>query len=345
MVPFTLTTPDTPAEAARGADAPSVAYLGGGTTLADLMKLNVLTPERVAYVRPALSAAVTEEDGSLRVGAGCTMAALADHPTVRAKLPAVRHALILAASPQIRNMATVGGNLLQRTRCPYFRHTEFRCNKRTPGSGCDAQEEGADRSLMAVLGTSERCIANYPGDLAVALLALNGSVETTHPDGGRTIMAFHLHTPPGETPHVETVLRPGELITHLNLPLTPATANSWYCKVRERSSYAFALASAAVAMELRDGRVIDCHAALGGVGTTPWLAGEVRHTLLGMEPTDDRIAAAAEAALAAARPPRGTEYKVTLAKRTLAFALRRLRDHGPPDDAALFAMQHGRGDV
>ncbi|QDT17433.1 FAD binding domain-containing protein [Alienimonas californiensis] len=338
MVPFTFSSAADPAAAAR----PSAAYLAGGTTMADLMKLNVLTPEEVTFVRPALSAEVTKTDDGLRVGAGCTMAALADHPLVRSNLPAVRHALILAASPQIRNMATVGGNLLQRTRCPYFRHTEYRCNKREPGSGCDAQEEGADRSLMAVLGVSDRCIANYPGDFAVAFAALGGSVKTERPDGGRTIAATDLHRLPGDTPEIETVLRPGELITHLTLPFSPAAANGWYCKIRERSSYAFALASAAVGLELDGDRVKSCHIALGGVGVKPWRSPEAEATLTGKAATDEQFAAAAEAALADADPPKGTEYKVTLAKRTLAYALRRLRDDGPPDDATLFALQHGR---
>ncbi|NNJ24232.1 FAD binding domain-containing protein [Alienimonas chondri] len=337
MVPFTLTTPP---DAVPNADGPT--YLAGGTTLADLMKLNVLQPDRVAHLRGFQSTAIEEIDGELWVGAGCTMAALADHPIVRARLPAVRHALILAASPQIRNMATVGGNLLQRTRCPYYRHTEFRCNKREPGSGCDAQEEGADRSLMAVLGTSERCIANYPGDFAVAFAALGGTIETAHPDGNRSISATDLHRLPEDTPHIETVLRPGELISQLVLPLSPAAANGWYCKVRERSSYAFALASAAVGLELDGDRVTSCHIALGGVGTKPWRSPEAEAVLTGQQATDERIEAASEAALADANPPKGTEYKVTLAKRTLAFALKRLRDEGPPDDATLLALQHGR---
>ncbi|MFH5802417.1 FAD binding domain-containing protein [Alienimonas sp. DA493] len=337
MVPFTLSGDPVPADAGS-----SAAYLAGGTTMADLMKLNVLTPEVVTFVRPALSAEVTEQADGLRVGAGCTMAALADHPVVRAKLPAVRHALILAASPQIRNLATVGGNLLQRTRCPYFRHTEYRCNKREPGSGCDAQEEGADRSLMAVLGVSDRCIANYPGDFAVAFAALGGSVETEHQDGRRTIPATDLHRLPGDEPHEETVLRPGELITHLRLPLSPAAANGWYCKVRERSSYAFALASAAVGLELDGDAVKSCHVALGGVGVKPWRSPEAEAALTGGPATDEAFAVAAEAALAPASPPEGTEYKVKLAKRTLVYALQRLRDEGPPDDATLFALQHGR---
>ena len=345
MLPFAFRTADSPAASVKGG-SPDAAFLAGGTNLADLMKLNVLTPATVEYVRPALSADAEDDESAFRPGAGMSMAALADHPVIRERFPAVRHSLILAASPQIRQMATIGGNLLQRTRCPYYRHTEFACNKREPGSGCDALEPGADRHLAAVLGVSEKCVANYPGDLAVALAAVGALVKTERGDGGRTIPVAELHALPGDSPEVETVLRPGELIVSFELPKSPVAANMWYCKIRERSSYAFALASAAVGLEL-DGAgpgaaVKAARVALGGVGVKPWRSPEAEAALVGGPASDAAFAGAADAALADARPPAGTAWKAELAKRAVVFALRRLRDEGVPDDAALFALQHGR---
>ncbi len=364
MVPFTLAPParipadiapgrQAPAEAAaRVAADPAAAFLAGGTTMADLMKLNVLTPGRIEYVRPALSAKVEERADDLRIGAACTIAALADHPAVRSQFPAVRHTLILAASPQIRNMATVAGNLLQRSRCPYYRHPDWDDNPIAP----DPTADGADRSMAAVLGvtapTAERGYTpKYPGDMAAAMAAFDASVETVHPDGGRTIAVRDLHVKDAPAPHASTVLRQGELITHLVLPKSAAAVNSWYFKVRERSSYAFALASAAVGLEL-DGSgptatVKDVKIGLGGVASRPWHAAEAEAALVGRPATDANFAAAATAAFASARvrpdrAPAGQEWKVTLGERTLAHALTYLRDHGPPDDATLFAMQHGR---
>ena len=345
MVPFQYAPPpsDAAALAARTAASPDAAYLAGGTTMADLMKLNVLTPARLEYVKPVLSSAVEPTDGGLRVGAGCSMAALADHPTVRDRFPALRHSLILAASPQIRHMATVAGNLLQRSRCPYFRHPEWDRVEPAP----DPTADGADRRMAAVLGTTGGYTPKYPGDMGAVMAAFDARVETVHPDGGRTIPVRDLHVADAPAPHAATVLRPGELITHLAVPLSAASANSWYFKVRERSSYAFALASAAVGLELdgtgESATVTDCRIGLGGVASKPWHSPEAEAALTGKPATDANFAAAADAALAPANPPAGQEWKIELAKRTLVFALRHLRDHGPPDDAALFAMQHGRG--
>ena len=347
MTPFTLAPPaDTAAAAAaRVAADPDAAFLAGGTTMADLMKLNVLLPGRLEYVRPALSAEIEETDAELRVGAACTMAALADHPAVRSRFPAVRHTLILAASPQIRHMATVAGNLLQRSRCPYYRHPEWDRHEPAP----DPTADGADRSMAAVLGVTAPYTPKYPGDMAAAMAAFGARVETAHPDGGRAIAVVDLHDPDSPAPHANTVLRQGELITHLVIPKSAAAANSWYHKVRERSSYAFALASAAVGLEL-DGTgpsatVTDAKIGLGGVASRPWRAREAEDALIGKPATDANVAAAAKAAFASAKPPAGQEWKVTLGERTLAHALRRLRDRGVPDDRALFAMQHGRGDA
>ena len=344
MVPFTLETPgESPAAvAARAAESPAAAYLAGGTTMADLMKLNVLTPQRVEYVRPVLSSEIEETGDGLRVGAACSMAALADHPAVRAKFPALRHSLILAASPQIRHMATVAGNLLQRSRCPYYRHPEWQNAPPEP----DPTAEGGDRTMAAVLGVTAPYTPKYPGDMGAVMAAFDASVETVHPDGDRTIAVRDLHDKSSPEPHANPVLRPGELITHLVVPASPAAANSWYWKVRERSSYAFALASAAVGLELDgtgpDATVTDCKIGLGGVASRPWHSGEAEAALRGKPATDANFDAAADAAFAAAKPPAGQEWKVTLGKRTLAHALKYLRDEGPPDDATLFAMQHGR---
>ena len=344
MIPFTLAPPADTAEAAaarvaRDADA---AFLAGGTTLADLMKLNVLLPGRLEYVVPALPSKIEESGDALRVGAACTMAALADHPAIRQSFPAVRHTLILAASPQIRHMATVAGNLLQRSRCPYYRHPDWRTAPPEP----DPTAEGADRSMAAVLGVTAGYTPKYPGDMAAAMAAFDCSVETVHPDGGRTILVRDLHHKTSPAPHANPVLKQGELITHLVLPKSAAAANSWYCKVRERSSYAFALASAAVGLEMdgsgESATVKDAKIGLGGVASRPWHAPEAEEALVGKPATDANFDAAAKAAFAAAKPPAGQAWKVTLGERTLAHALKRLRDRGVPDDRALFAMQHGR---
>ena len=344
MIPFTFAPPaaDAAAAASRTAAGPPVAFLAGGTTLADLMKLNVLTPDRVEYVLPVLSSEVEETDGELRVGAACTMAALADHPAVRERFPAVRHSLILAASPQIRHMATVAGNLLQRSRCPYYRHPEWEGVEPHP----DPTADGADRSMAAVLGVTAPYTPKYPGDFGAAAAAFDARVETVHPDGGRTIPARDLHEKASPAPHAEPKLRPGELITHVVLPKSPAAANSWYWKVRERSSYAFALASACVGLDLdgtgESATVRDAKIGLGGVASRPWHAAEAEDALIGEPATDANFEAAAKAAFVSAKPPPGQEWKVTLGERTLAHALRRLRDRGVPDDRTLFAMQHGR---
>lgn len=344
MIPFTLAPPADSAEAAaaRVAESADAAFLAGGTTLADLMKLNVLLPARVEYVKPVLSSTIEEDGDALRVGAACTMAALADHPIVRESFPAVRHTLILAASPQIRHMATVAGNLLQRSRCPYFRHPDWQDAPPEP----DPLADGADRSMAAVLGVTAKYTPKYPGDMAAAMAAFDAKIETVHPDGGRTMPVRDLHDKASPAPHANLALRRGELITHLVLPKSAAAANSWYCKVRERSSYAFALASAAVGLELdgagESATVKDAKIGLGGVASRPWHAAEAERALIGEPATDANFDAAAKVAFVSAKPPAGQEWKVTLGERTLAHALKWLRDRGVPDDRTLFAMQHGR---
>ena len=314
------------ASAVRSGAAPSTRFVAGGTNLIDLMKLDVERPMHVVDINdlarrdPSLAAITELPGGGLRVGGLARMRDVAWDARVRERYPVVSQSLLLAASGQLRNMATIGGNVLQRTRCPYFRDTAMPCNKRDPGSGCSAIH-GINRT-EAVLGTSEQCIATYPGDLAVALVALGAAVHVHSPIGQeRTLPFASLHVAPGMHPERETTLRPGELITAIDLPALAAARRSLYLKVRDRASYAFALASAAVAVEM-DGRTIrDARVGLGGVATKPWRAQEAERLLMGKPATEATFRAAADAALSGARPHRDNEFKVTLAKRTLVRAL------------------------
>jgi xanthine dehydrogenase YagS FAD-binding subunit len=247
------------------------------------------------------------------------MAEAADHPAIRRDYPVIADALTLGASQQLRNMASLGGNVLQRTRCTYFRDTSWPCNKRNPGTGCSAMD-GVNR-MHAVLGTSEHCIATYPGDFAQALIALDGTVDLIGPAGARTVPFAGFHRLPGDRPDRETILRPGELITGFTLPAGPWTRRSLYLKVRDRQSYEFALASAAVALELRDGTVHEARIALGGIATVPWRSGEAEAVLKGQPINEETAAAAAEAAFAPARAHGENAYKLPLGKRTLVRAL------------------------
>jgi xanthine dehydrogenase YagS FAD-binding subunit len=299
-------------------------YLAGGTTLFDLMKLDVMRPQAVidinALERTALGRIETGERG-LKLGAMARMADAAEHPAVKRDYPVIAQALQLGASQQIRNMASLGGNVLQRTRCPYFRDTSYAaCNKRTPGSGC-AAVAGFHRN-HAVLGVSDACIATYPGDFAQALIALDASVELSGPHGERRVAFAALHRAPGDQPQRETTLAPGELITAFTVPAAAWTRRSLYLKVRDRESYEFALASAAVALDLGDGGAVrDARIALGGVATVPWRAERAEAALKG-KPLDEQVAqAAADVAFADARPHRDNAYKVALGKRTLTRAL------------------------
>jgi xanthine dehydrogenase YagS FAD-binding subunit len=312
--------------ALRAGAAPSTRYVAGGTNLIDLMKLNVERPSHVVDINelgrrdPSLAAITELPNGGLRVGGLARMRDVAWDARVRERYPVVSQSLLLAASGQLRNMATIGGNVLQRTRCPYFRDTAMPCNKRDPGSGCSALV-GINRT-EAVLGTSEHCIATYPGDLGVALVALGATVRVHAPTGEeRTLPFANLHVVPGMHPEQETVLRPGELITAIELPALAAARRSHYLKVRDRASYAFALASAAVAVEL-DGRSIrDARVGLGGIATKPWRSVEAERALVGRPATEQTFRAAADAALAGAQPHRDNRFKVLLAKRTLIRAL------------------------
>jgi CO/xanthine dehydrogenase FAD-binding subunit len=300
---------------------PAATFLAGGTTQIDLMlKDNVVAPERLVDITRLPLRGVTRDTNSIRVGALTTMEELAADPTVVERLPFVREALLLGASTQLRNMATIGGNLLQRTRCRYFRDpTVTSCNKRVRGSGCAART-GAAR-MHAILGTSEHCIALHASDVCLPLVALDTVVHTQGMERARQIPLAELYLTPGETPDVETVLEHGELVTGIEVPLLPEKARSTYLKVRDRVSYEFALTSAGVALTTENGAIREARVALGGVGTIPWRARGAEELLRGAPATSATFQAAAEAALEGASTVSGTAFKVELAKRTLVRAL------------------------
>ena len=321
MHPFSFTTAESATAALRfAADDPNARYLAGGTTLVDLMKLDVERPTQLIDITALPLADITTlPNGVLRIGAMVRNSDLAHNEDVRRRYPMLSQALLAGASGQLRNMATTGGNLLQRTRCPYFRDTAMPCNKREPGTGCAALH-GENRG-HAVLGTSEACIATHPSDMAIALVALDAMVRTTRPEGERAIPIRELHRVPGNHPEIETTLAPGELITAVEIPPLPFAARSLYLKVRDRASYAFALASAAVAIDLDRGTVRDARVALGGVGTVPWRSREAEDALRGRPAGIATYRGAAEAALAGAVPRKDNAFKIELARRTLVRAL------------------------
>ena len=297
-------------------------YLAGGTTILDLMKLDVMRPEVLVDINrvDAGGMRIEPRGDTFHLGAFVTMAQAADHPEIQRNYPVFAQSLALAASPQLRNMATLGGNVLQRTRCTYFRDPSFgACNKREPGSGCAALD-GVNRK-HAILGVSDNCIATYPGDFAQALVVLGAAVEIIGPGGARAIPFEALHREPGDTPHIESVLVPGEIIVGFRLPVAAWTRRSLYLKIRDRQSYEFALASVAVALDLAGGVVTAARIALGGVATKPWRAREAEDVLAGGKL--DRAAArrAAAAAFAGAKTHGDNEYKRELGERTLVRAL------------------------
>ncbi|WP_346056347.1 xanthine dehydrogenase family protein subunit M [Amycolatopsis dongchuanensis] len=300
-------------------------FLGGGTNLVDLMRERIESPGTLVDItRLPLTGIEELPDGGVRIGALVRNSKLAADPLIRARYPVLAQAVLNGASAQLRNMATVGGNLLQRTRCLYFYDDAAACNKRSPGSGCDALE-GFSRGT-AVLGVSEHCIATHPSDLAVALAMLDATVEVESTRGVRRIPFAEFHREPGDRPHVETTLAPDELVTAVELPAVAVAANSRYRKVRDRASYAFALVSVAAALAVEDGVVADVRLALGGVATKPWRAREAERVLLGAPATEESFARAAEAELAAAVTRPQNEFKVTLARRTIVSALRGLQE-------------------
>ncbi|MFI9612393.1 FAD binding domain-containing protein [Streptomyces sp. NPDC052023] len=301
-------------------DDPRTSYLAGGTTQLDLMKDGVLHPHRLVDITRLPLGGITHTESAVHVGALTTMEELAADPLVRERLPFVREALLLGASAQLRNMATIGGNLLQRARCRYFRDPAVAaCNKRSPGSGC-AAITGVHR-MHAILGTSDHCIALHASDVAVPLTALDAIVHVQGANGARAVPLTQFYLPPGDTPHIENVLQHGELITSVEIPLLPGEARSHYIKVRDRVSYEFALVSAGVALLLEDGVMREARIGLGGVGTVPWRAWDAEDVLRDAPATSETFLAAARAALVGARPLPGTAFKIELAQRTLVRTL------------------------
>jgi xanthine dehydrogenase YagS FAD-binding subunit len=290
-------------------------FLAGGTNLLDCMKLHVENPTRLVDVNHLPLAEIHVTDTGVRVGAMVRNSDLAYHEVVRKRYPVLSEALLAGATTQIRNMATVGGNLMQRTRCTYFRDTAWPCNKRQPGSGCSALE-GHNRG-HAVLGTSDKCIAVHPSDMCVALVALDAVVTTQGPKGARRIPITEFHVAYGEDPARETVLEHGELITAVELPHRPFFARSHYLKVRDRASFEFALVSVAAALEVKDGKISAARLALGGVATKPWRAAEAEKVLVGARPEEASYAAASRAALQGAKPRKYNAFKIELARRAI----------------------------
>ncbi|MDI2127669.1 FAD binding domain-containing protein [Yinghuangia seranimata] len=318
MRAFEYAAARTPADAfAR--TTPRTAYLAGGTTLVDLMKLGVVEPDAVIDINGLGLRGIRLDRDGLRVGALERMSDVAEHPVVAAEFPVVAQALQASASPQIRNMASIGGNLLQRTRCGYFRDVATACNKRQPGSGCPAQT-GANRG-HAVFGTSASCVATHASDLAVALVALDARVELAGPAGRREVPLADFYRLPGDSPQVENDLRPGELVTAVAVPRLAFARRSTYLKVRDRQSYEFALVSVAAALDVRNGTVRDVRLAVGGVGTRPWRLPLAEQALRGKRLTEATARQAVEAGTADARPLAFNAFKPALLRRTAVRTL------------------------
>jgi xanthine dehydrogenase YagS FAD-binding subunit len=325
VIELTYSRASDASDAIRRAEGENAKYLGGGTNLVDLMRETVEAPSTLVDVT-GLSAEIEEtDDGGLMIGAATRNTAVAEHPAVRGRYPMLARATVSGASAQIRNMATVGGNLLQRTRCTYFYDTDgSRCNKRSPGEGCDAID-GFNRG-HAILGASPACVATHPSDMCVALAALDAVVHVRSTSGERTVALCDLHTLPEDRPDLETVLEPGELITAVHLPPANIAARSTYRKVRDRSSYAFALVSVAAALELEGDAIADVRLALGGVAPKPWRAWRAEEALRGRPATDASFLEASDAELSDARPLAGNGFKIDLARRTIAAVLGQLTE-------------------
>jgi xanthine dehydrogenase YagS FAD-binding subunit len=316
---------DIPGAVAALAEQPNAKYLAGGTNLVDLMKLEIMTPDVLVDVRRLTSDRIEEtEDGGVRIGAAVMNSDLAADRTIRSRYPVLSQALLSGASGQLRNLATTGGNLLQRTRCVYFYDTTTPCNKREPGSGCSAIE-GHNKD-HAILGASEHCVATHPSDMAVAMTALEAFVNVHGPDGERRIPIEDLPRLPGDEPERDTTLEHGELITAVDLPPLDLAYNSKYRKVRERASYAFALVSVAAALDVEDGVVRDVRLALGGVAHKPWRATKVEEALRGEPAGEENFRAAAEIELEDARPLRENAFKVPLARNVITRTLLELSE-------------------
>jgi xanthine dehydrogenase YagS FAD-binding subunit len=320
MRPFEYERAGDASAAVEAVASGSAMYLAGGTNLVDLMKLGVETPERLVDVSHLPHDRIEETSaGGLRIGATARNSDVAAHPAVRERYPLLARALLSGASGQLRNVATAAGNLLQRTRCPYFQDVSKPCNKRRPGSGCPARE--GDHRNLAILGHSEACVATHPGDMAVALAAIGAEVLVTGPRGERAIPMPGLHRLPGDEPQRDTTLEPGELITAIELAPLAFGERSTYRKVRERASFSFALASVAAAVDLADGTIADCRIALGALAHVPWRATRAEDALRGAPATAESFARAADAELEQARPLRDNAYKVALARNLLVATL------------------------
>ncbi len=324
---FDYARADSVATATREGAVPGARFIAGGTNLLDLMKLQVETPETLIDIsRLELGAIEEREDGGLTIGALVPNSDLAADARVIERYPVLSRALLAGASGQLRNKASTGGNLLQRTRCYYFYDPATPCNKREPGSGCSAI--GGENRILAILGTSDQCIATHPSDMAVAMRALEAVIVTQKPDGDRRRIAIgDFYRLPGATPEVENVLEPGELITHVELPPAPKGRQT-YRKVRDRASYAFALVSVAGIVAVEDGKIASARLAFGGLGPMPWRNEAVEAALVGQEPTDAAFNAAADALLAEAQGHGSNDFKIPLTRRILIATLRELTQEG-----------------
>ena len=328
MTPFTYVRPIDAEDALSRGAVVGAKYLGGGTNLVDLMRETIERPEALVDVTGLSSTIEGRKDRSLLIGAAVRNTAVAEHRMVRTRYPMLARAILAGASAQIRNMATVGGNIMQRTRCTYFYDDDgARCNKRTPGEGCDAID-GFNR-MHAILGASRACVATHPSDMCVALAALGAIVHLRSPTLARTLPFTEFHRLPEESPEIETVLEPGELITAIELPPLPLTMRSTYRKVRDRSSYAFALVSVAAAVEVDNGSVREVRLALGGVAHKPWRALKAEAALVGQPVTEAAFRAAAEAELYDAKPLRDNAFKIELARRVMTAVLTELTSVKP----------------
>ncbi len=320
MNAFSYARAETVADALDGAENdPAASYIAGGTNIVDLMKDDVEGPTTIIDITGLRAGGIDAGASSVRLGALATMADVADHAAVRTDFPVVSEALLLSASAQLRNMATIGGNVLQRTRCAYFRDTSQPCNKRKPGRGCSAI--GGENRYHAVIGTSPHCICSHPSDLAVALLTVDAVVHTRSSAGTRVIPFEALHVLPGDRPDVETILRRGELIEAVELPASAHARTSGYAKVRDRASYQFALVSAAVALELDRGTIRTARVALGGVAPVPWRAHDAEAALVGSPATAGSYERAADAATRGMRGHGENDYKIPMIRSTLAQLL------------------------
>ena len=327
MRPFKYTNTTSKDEALQAFTKTSQ-YLSGGTNLLDLMKEHVEHPEQLIYVKNiSFNTIYANDDGGYALGGMVSNTDTANHPDIRKKYPLLSTAMLSAATAQIRNMATNGGNLLQRTRCPYFFETSMPCNKREPGSGCGALE--GMNAKHAVFGYSEHCIATHPSDMCVALAAIGATIEVQQLDGNSRHIDFqNFHRLPGDHPEKDTTLEHGELITHIHLPKPVLSDHYAYVKIRERSSYAFALVSVAAGFQISNGKISDIGLAMGGVAHKPWKLTEAEEFLLGKEPTEDNFNKAADLDMKDAKPFEGNAYKIPMGKNAIVRALLQAKNIG-----------------